>query len=189
MTSTDANPRIYPGLNCSGLEIFNIGNLVKVFTKGKMVDFEDLPYTYHQTIQGTLNKLPEAQAILEEWHPESEQQQLKKFASCRFGGLDFTPDIKNFQLQDGEYWPCPFRGSCKGEGIVCKNPIYNNIELTTADIKILILLTTNDTNEVIGEKLNVPMGTLHKLKRILYAKLSIQTKQGAAEVVRDLNLV
>lgn len=189
MTTTDTNPRIYPGLNCNSIEFFNQDNQVKLFTKGKMLDFEDLPYSYHQQIEDARKANPEAQAILDEWFPNSSLQQNEKFVKCRFGGLDFTPDIKNHQLQDGEYWDCPLRGSCKGEGKVCLPVKYNNQPIEAQEIKLLQLLITNDTNEVIGDKLNLPMGTLHKMKRILYAKLNIQTKQGAARVVRELNLI
>jgi len=189
MTTTNTIPRIYPGLNCNSIEFFNTDGQVKAFTKGKMIDFEDLPFSYHQILKESLKTMPEAQAILNEWYPDSELHQIQKFVSCRFGGLDYTPDVKNYQLQDGEYWDCPLRGSCKGEGKVCKPIQYNNQPLETLEIKLLQLLITNDTNDVIADRLNIPMGTLHKLKRILYAKLNIQTKQGAAQVVHELNLV
>jgi len=188
MTTTDTNPRIYPGLNDSSIEFFNQDDQVKAFVKGKMIDFEELPFSYHQILREDVNKQPEVKAILTDWFPNSEFQQLQKYVQCRFGGLDFTPDIKNFQLQDGEYWACPLRGVCKGEGKVCKPVQYNNTSLDSKEIELLKLLTSNDTNEVIGDKLNLPMGTLHKMKRLLYSKLEIQTKQGAAEVVRHLNL-
>ena len=192
MTATipSVQNRIYPGLNCSSIEFFNNNNELKVFTKGKMVDFEDLPYTHHVTLKDALNQIPEAKAILEEWHPDSEQQQLKKFASCRFGGLDFTPDIQDFNLQSGEYWDCPFRGSCKGEGIVCKNLTYQGNELTAADIKLLKLLGTNYTNEVLSEEMEMCQGTFNLFKKQLYAKLGgIQTKQEAVIIAVKLNLI
>ncbi|MFD2824498.1 helix-turn-helix transcriptional regulator [Lacinutrix iliipiscaria] len=186
--TTNTNPRIYPGLNDSFVEFFNHNNQVKAFVNGKMLDLKEVPFSYHQIIKEALNDLPEAKKVLKEWFPKSETHQLQKFIECRFGGLDFTPDIEDYKLQPGEYWDCPLRGNCKGEGKVCQPLIYNNNPLSFKEIKLLKLLITNDTNELIGDKLNVPMGSLHKMKRILYAKLGIQTKQGAAEVVRSLNL-
>jgi hypothetical protein len=41
-----------------------------------------------------------------------------------FYGLDFQGDIKNGELQDGEYWQCPNHGIAPHEGILCKLPTY-----------------------------------------------------------------
>ena len=132
----------------------------------------------------------EAHAILKEWYPESELKQVEKFSECRFGGLDFTPDIIGNQLQEGEYHDCPFRGKCKGEGIVCKALKYKGNVLTVEDIELIRLLSTSDTNEVIAEKLNISLGQYHKIKKDLYARLgNIQTKQEATLIATELNLI
>lgn len=184
------NPKIYPGLNCSSVEFFNHDDELKAFANGKMVDYTDLPYTHHVTIENELKKLPEVNKILQEWFPNSKLQQQKKFCSCRFGGLDFTPDIKNFELQAGEYWECPLRGNCKGEGIVCKNLTYNNHELSHKEIKTMKLLCTNYTNEAIYEALEMCKGTYNVFKKQLYKKLGgIQTKQEVAVIATRLNLI
>ncbi|WP_417237237.1 MULTISPECIES: hypothetical protein [Flavobacteriaceae] len=188
-TNTVKN-RIYPGLNCSSVEFFNDKGDVKAFAKGKMLDFEDLPYSYHQTLKAELKKEPQTNKILNQWFPDSELQQLEKFVSCRFGGLDFVPDIQNYQLQKGEYWDCPLRGKCKGEGIVCRNLTYEGKELTANDIKLLKLLGTNYTNEVLAEEMDMCQGTFNLFKKQLYAKLgNIQTKQEAVIIAVKLNLI
>ncbi|OBQ56068.1 hypothetical protein JJL45_05355 [Tamlana sp. s12] len=181
--------RIYPGLTCANLEFFNHEGKVKAFTKGKMVDFEDLPYTYHQLLREAINDEPETDAILKEWEPNSELKQLHKFVECRFGGLDYTPDIQNMELQDGEYWDCPLRGNCKGEGKVCRQLSYNNQNLSNNDIKFLKLVHTPLTNEALAEEFNMAMGTFHQFKKRLYQKLNIQTKPEAVLVAVMLNLL
>ncbi|MFB9055032.1 LuxR family transcriptional regulator [Formosa undariae] len=181
--------RIYPGLACSNLEFFNHNNQVKAFNNGAMIDFHDLPYGYHQVLKDALVAEPEANDILKEWHPDSEMKRHENFVKCRFGGLDFTPDIKDMELQEGEYWDCPLRGSCKGEGKVCKSISYKGNPLTNMDIKLLKLLHTSLTNDNLAEEMNMPLGSFHVFKRKLYQKLDIQTKPEAVIAAVLLNLI
>lgn len=182
-------PKIYPGLIDSSVEIFVHENQLKAFAKGQTYDFNDLPYTYHAIFSEALSKEPETQAILKEWFPESEIKQREQFVKCRFGGLDYTPDIKDMKLQDGEYWECPLRGACKGEGIVCRSVTYKGEILDSKHIKLLKMLATNMTNQNLYEAMDMHEGTFNKFKKELYAILGIQTKQEAACISKDLNLI
>lgn len=182
--------RIYPGLNDSNIEFFNIGDQLKVFSNGKMKDFQELPFGIQMVLKDALLKLPNVLKILTEWHPNSEMKRLEQFTKCRYGGLDFKPDIENLELGAPEYWDCPFRGKCKGEGVVCKQLMYNNQILTPTDIKAIRLLSTSNTNEVIAEALEMPMGTFNQFKKDLYKKLNVQTKQEVVVIaIYDLNIL
>lgn len=187
--TTNIQPKIYPGLICSSVEIFVHENQLKAFAKGQTCDFQDLPYAYHAILSEAMEKEPTTLSILNEWYPESKVKQLEQFAKCRFGGLDYTPDIKNMELQDGEYWECPLRGACKGEGIVCRSVVYNNNILSNQHIKLLKMLATNMTNQNLYEAMAMCEGTFNKFKKELYAILGIQTKQEAACISKDLNLI
>jgi hypothetical protein len=81
-----------------------------------------------------------------------------------FRWIGFSHDIKNGELQDGEYWQCPNHGIALIEGMLCKLPTYNNQRLTKQDVQLLQLTATNKTNEAIGEELNLPMGSFIKPK-------------------------
>lgn len=190
MTTTTTQPRVYPGMLCRGIEIFKSENGTKVISSGTVMPFHDIPTPVYQMFKEGMLQDKEAYSILKEWHPNSELKQVEKFSECRFGGLDFTPDIIDNQLQDGEYHDCPFRGNCKGEGVVCKALKYKGNVLTSQDIELIRLLTTSDTNEVIAEKLQVSLGQYHKIKKDLYERLgNIQTKQEVALIAMDLNLI
>lgn len=185
MTTT----RIYSGLNDPHVEFFIDNDQLKVIANGKVQDFYDLPVSTLIVLRDYLKHNPKVDTILKQWHPESEMKRLETFVRCRFGGLDFTPDIKNLELQDGEYVECPLRGMCKGEGTVCKPLKFNDNILEHNDIKLLRLLATNLTNESLADKLNMPMGSFHLFKKDLYKKLSIQTKQEAVLIAVGLNLL
>ncbi|AXP79218.1 hypothetical protein CJ739_118 [Mariniflexile rhizosphaerae] len=187
--TTPTTTRIYPGLNNSSVEFFILNDQVKAFTNGKLQDFYDLPFGTLLILRDALDKENEVDTILKDWHPDSEMKRLEKFVRCRFGGLDFNPDIEDLQLQKGEYWDCPLRGVCKGEGVVCKNLEYKNNELMPKEIKLIKLLATNLTNDALADKLKMCMGTFNLFKKGLYKKLNIQTKQEAVLIAVELNLL
>lgn len=181
--------KLYPGMLDDSVEFFNFNNQPKVITNGLVINFADAPARVHQLAKQVYDRHPEADEVLRNWFPTQPGKRLEAFVKCRFGGLDFTPDIQNGTIQDGEYWDCPMRGNCKGEGIVCKPISYNNQTLTSTEIKILRLLVTDKINTVISDDLNLPLGTFHKLKQILYQKLNIRTRPEATVVVMALNLL
>lgn len=182
--------RIYPGLLCDSIEFF-IGHngKFKVMSGGKVKEFKDASYGHHQILEEAVEREPEAKELLNEWYPNSKLKRLIQFGSCRFGGLDFQPDVTDFQLQEGEYNECAARDFCPGAGILCHAPRYNNEEISFLEVKVLQALATTDTNENIAHKLNMPLGSFHQLKKKLYKKLKIQTKPEAALISRDLNLL
>lgn len=188
MTTTQA-PKIYPGLVDQHLEFFKMGNQLKVMSFGSVKSFNAISTPVYQMLKDAMLQDENAYNILKEWFPTSEIKQLEKFTECRFGGLDYRPDITACGLQNAEYWDCPMRGQCKGEGVVCKKLSYKNQELDAIDIKMLKSVATNLTNEVIAENLELPLGTFHKIKQSLYSKLGIQTKQEATIIALELHLI
>jgi DNA-binding CsgD family transcriptional regulator len=180
---------MYPGMLCSSTEFFIAENETKIIQSGKILPFCEISLGTIRVLEEAINQDINAKLELHDMHPFSQMKRIEQFARCRFGGLDFAGDIKEGKLQDGEYWNCPKRGSCKSEGILCKLPIYNEQRLTKQDVQLLQLTATNLTNEAIGEKLNLPMGSFHKAKKFLYIKLGIQTKQEGVMISFLLNLI
>lgn len=190
MTTThNQTTRLYPGMINQDIEIFNTENGLKIMSSGNVSCFKDIPALIFQRIKEEMIADASALEILEQWYPKSERLQIEKFSECRFGGLDYTPDITADTIQDGEYWDCPNRGNCIGEGKVCKAIKFQGSSLTNREIETLKLLATNYTNEVIAEMLEVSLGLYHKIKQTLYAKLNVQTKQEAVLIAVDLNII
>jgi DNA-binding CsgD family transcriptional regulator len=181
--------KLYPGMLDNSVEFFNSENGLKVMTNGSVINFGDMPIKLHQLVKKVYDRHPEADEVLRNWYPTQPAKRLEAFVKCRFGGLDFTPDIQDNILQDGEYWDCPLRGKCKGEGKVCKPLSYNDQTLNNTEIKMLRLLATDKINTVISDDLNLPLGTFHKIKQILYQKLNIRTRPEATLIVVALNLL
>ena len=106
-----------------------------------------------------------------------------------FRGLDFQGDIKNGELQDGEYWPCPNHGKCQFEGVLCKLPLVNGQRLTKQEVDLIKLSSTDKTNDVIADDLGIPLGTFHQLKHKLYEKFVVQTKQELTKLSALINII
>lgn len=190
MTNTLPNPiTFYPGMVCSATEFFISENEVKIIQNSKILPFCEISFATQQILSEAINEDLDAKLALHDMHPTSSIKRLEQFAKCRFGGLDFQGDIKDGQLQDGEYWPCPNHGNCPHEGTLCKLPVYNEQRLTMQDVQLLQLTATNKTNEAIGDAMKMPMGTLHKAKKILWMNLGIQTKQEGVMISFFLNLI
>lgn len=182
--------KIYPGmLGENSVEFFNHHGQIKAIQSGTIYNFTDLPLETIKKLKKAINADKVLKMELKKWHPFSELKQIEQFVKCRFGGLDFTADIKDGELQDGEYWDCPFRGKCASEGVLCKLPMHDNKRLTNTDVKLFQLTASDDTNEVIAEKLEMPLGSFHKYKEAWYKRLGVRTKQEFVLVGRLFNLI
>ena len=192
---------IYPGMLSQDVELFHHENALMFMSAGEVKPFDELPQKVLNSITLLLNNEPEevkAHALDRYLKGGTCSSPLEQYAWCRFGGLDFTPDIKvsavhdegGIKVQDGEYWNCPFREGCAAEGILCKMPKVNGERLLPVEVKILRLLHTSDTNEVIAEKLELALGTYHLYKKRLYAKMgNLLTRHEVTRVAVSLNII
>ncbi|QRE14648.1 helix-turn-helix transcriptional regulator [Flavobacterium psychrophilum] len=180
---------LYPGMICTSTEFFIHKDELKVMSNGEIKNFIELPFATIELLREAISSDHNVNLALHDLQPTSKMKRIKQFARCRFGGLDFEGDIKNGELQDGEFWPCPNHGNCKHEGILCKLPKVNGQRLSKKEVRFLQLSATDYTNDVIAEKMNMPLGTLHQLKKTLYKLLGIQTKQEGSVLSRHLNLI
>lgn len=189
MTLTLSN-KIYPGLLCNGTEFFTVNGQGKFLNKGKIHDLDEMSYMMTELVKSHIKKDHEVTKSLKLMHPDNELMQVHQFLMCRYGGLDYKADIKNNQLQEGDYWDCPNRSKCAFNGIICKAPKYNGKSLSSLEVKLMKLLTSDKTNSAIADELHLPMGSFHKSKKLLYKKLgNVQTKQAVTKICDDLNLI
>lgn len=189
MTLTKQQSTVYPGMLCSGIEFFAVESGMKFISEGKVQSFSEIPSGIAMILNEEIESTSEVKSALLEWHPNSNFQRMLQFAKCRFGGLDFSADIENNQLKDGDYWDCPNRSVCKYSGVLCKQPKYNGFELSTIEIKLMKLTSTTQTNETIASNLDLALGSFHKIKQALYSKLGVQTKQEVALIAKSLNII
>lgn len=181
--------RVYPGMACSSTEFFVSNKEVKIIQNSKITSFSEISFETIKILENEINKNISVKLELHDMHPTSKIKRLEQFAKCRFGGLDFHGDIQDGKLQDGEFWDCPLRGSCKSEGILCKLPTFNEHRLSTLDVQLIQETSTDKKNTAIADDLQLPLGSFHKAKQILYNKLGVQTKQEVVRIGVFLNLI
>ena len=70
-------------------------------------------------IDGDMSVHPEKIEALVKIGYETAVDQRVKYCSCCFGIFDLNPDVVNGEFIHNEYWPCPKRGTCPVEGILC----------------------------------------------------------------------
>lgn len=193
MTTISATPkprRVLPGMLCDAVEFFNNGQNVKVIMNGVIKRFNELPTPIYQLLNEEMHRNTAALEILKEWHPDSESAQIEEFTRCRYGDLGSEGDLIDGKFGPPEFWDCPKRGTCKGEGIICALPNYQGKKLSPKEVQLLKLITTPMTNEAIASDLTLALGSFHQLKQKLYAKLGgIQTKQEATLRALELNII
>ena len=188
-TVISTNAKVYPGMICDSVEFFLHENQLKAIQNGKIKTFAELSFATIEVLNVEINKDKEVKLALHEFHPTSDIKRIEQFAMCRFGGLDFQGDIKNGELQNGEYWPCPNHGKCPFEGLLCKLPVVNGQRLTKQEVDLIKLSSTDKTNDVITDDLGIPLGTFHQLKHKLYEKFVVQTKQELTKLSALINII
>lgn len=187
---TTNNVHAFPGMLDQSTEFFIYQDKLKVIQNGNIKDLSELPL---QTVELLKNEIKANRVVnlaLHDLHPTSKFKRIEQFITCRFGGLDHQPDVIEGKLQDGEYWPCPKRGSCPHEGVLCKLPIVKDERLTKQDVELLQQLSTEKTNEVIAAEMHLAPGTFHQVKKYLYRKIgNVQTKQASTQIAQFFNLI
>lgn len=171
--------RIYPGMCDDSLEIFYHEEEDKLMAIqfGTIVDYDDLPQSSTDFLAKIIENDSELEIILNDWFPNNLNEQKKKLAKCRFGGLNYQAD---FNIKSGiiihDRIDCNIKKVCNGCDIVCKNIKYYGEEITETDIRLTQLLSTDLKNLAIADQMKMPMGTFEVSRTKLYEKIRVRTK-------------
>ncbi len=108
---------------------------------------------------------------------------VNRFCKCNFGNLDnTTKDISREGGFNFERVPCPLRGECKYEGIICGAKF--NSKLSAAEIRVMKLVYDGCNNEDIADKLYLSLHTVKNHIKSAYLKLGLHEK---SEFIRYAN--
>ena len=99
----------------------------------------------------------------------------RRFCKCNFGRLDTTEvDYRTIDRMRFEKVPCPLRGECPFEGVVCM-PKFNT-KLSNAELKVMRLVYEGYSNEEVANTLFLSPFTVKNHIKSVYAKLGIHEK-------------
>lgn len=183
------NIQIPSGLIDENIEMFSTQGKIMATHCGSVKSLFDLPIDFIKILNDAMHASPSTVKALKVAGFKSKNQQLEKFAECRFGGFDMTADFKNGKFSEAEYHDCGYRGECPMEGIVCGFFKVNGQIVTPFEIEIIKLLATEDTLPVIAEKLKVCMNTFEAKKKILFEKLGVLSRARLVAVCYDLQIL
>lgn len=97
-----------------------------------------------------------------------------RFIKCNYAALDNMPDIEDDLLGRFEYVPCPLRGECKHECVICR-PEFDS-ELSEAEKRVMRRWKDNQTVEGIAADLYLSPHTVNNHIRHSYKKLGVHSK-------------
>ena len=102
-----------------------------------------------------------------------------RFIRCNFAQLDNIPDFSDTCRCSFEYVPCPLRGECRHERVICR-PEFDH-KLSAAEIPVLRLWFNGLSIDDIAVRLCLSPHTIHNHIRHAYQRLNIHSR---AEFVR-----
>lgn len=137
---------------------------------------------------------PEAYSDLMKWFRKSSHNvpyfqflMVKQFCKCNFGNLDSTTkDIDRKGYFNFEHVPCPLRGNCPHENIVC-NPKFNS-RISDAEMRVMKMIYEGCSNEEVADKLYLSPHTVKNHIKSVYMKLGIHEKSEFVQYAHKNNL-
>lgn len=99
---------------------------------------------------------------------------VQRFCRCNFGNIDNVADIDSYGRFHLERVPCPLRGECRMEGIIC-SPEFNS-RLSESELRVLKLWYQGFTKEEIAEDLYLSIHTVNNHIRNAFARLGLHEK-------------
>lgn len=99
---------------------------------------------------------------------------VSRFVRCNFSPADNKPDIRNGSFCNFEYVPCPLRGECKLENIVCAPKFKPS--LRASELRVMRMWFESYDEEEIADALNISQFTVHNHIRNAYARLGVHSR-------------
>ena len=99
---------------------------------------------------------------------------VTRFLKCNFSPIDNKPDIHNGSFCNFEFVPCPIRGECPHEGVVC-GPQFKP-SLRRAEIKVMQKWYEGLNEDEIAALLCLSPYTIHNHIRNAYARLGVHSR-------------
>ena len=173
--------------NGTGVEAFVLDNRVMILRDGEIKPLTDSIQSLHDFYY----------AMSADHHIETclnsmgftGVQAVEKFVSCRFGQFDARADISEDGISMPEFWNCPNRGKCIGEGVVCILPAGVNGKLTPREIQIIKMIYREMTDQQIASELQISVNTVHKHRQNIIIKIDAQSVVGIIKFATQNNIV
>jgi len=149
----------------------------------------EAPDFIKQMILTDIEASPDKQLALTYLGYRTEDQQLAKYISCGYGAFDSEPDVVDGKLQPGEYWPCPKRGYCIAQGILCSPLKLKFGILSGREVEVLTLIGQGKLDKEIGEALCISTETAKNHSKSIRFKSGLENKPELVALAYQKNLI
>jgi DNA-binding CsgD family transcriptional regulator len=190
MNFIDHKQTLPPGLMDNSVEFFIYEHEIKCLYKGQVMSFENFPSEVIEIIDNDMAQNPKAMKALLDWDITDDNERMRQYIACRFGGFDNSPDIcENGFVQPAEYVDCGRRGSCDYEGKLCSSIILEFGILTRREIDVLREIGRGLLDKEICDILNIAQDTLRCHKDSICLKSGVQRKAGLSILAYKYKLI
>lgn len=156
--------------------------------KVELVHYNEFSSSTKLELQTQLDKDVIAQISLDQLGIEDDDERLKKFGLCMYGGFDNKADIKN-QSSNHEYYDCGQRGRCPVEGKLCKHVQAKHGYLTPREIDVIKLIAQDLADKQMADKLNISINTLTTHRVRIQKKIGSNSKVGICRFAIEKRII
>jgi DNA-binding CsgD family transcriptional regulator len=110
----------------------------------------------------------------------------RRFIKCNFGGYDNVLDIDHLGRMNFEFVPCPLRGECKYDRIIC-SPKFNS-KLSERELEVMKMLYEGHSDDEVSNKLFISLNTVNNHRKNSFKKLDIHSMADFIRYANDNNL-
>ena len=111
---------------------------------------------------------------------------VRRFIKCNFGVYDNQIDVDGYGNFHFEFVPCPMRGECKFDKILCQ-PQFNS-KLSDRQLEIMRLCYEGVSDADIAERLYISINTVANHRKASFRKLGIHSMAEFNRYAADNNL-
>lgn len=190
MNLIDSRQQLPPGLIDGSVEFFIHDRDVKCLYNSQVYKFADLPSHIIELVEAEMLAHPKAMKALADWDITDQNEQIRQFIACRFGGFDYQADISaDGKIQPAEYIDCGRRGSCAYEGKLCTSLQLANGIVTRREIEVLKMIGQSYLDKEICDQLHISQDTLRNHKDSISQKAGVERKTALGILAHKLNLI
>ena len=163
------------------------GELYRI--KVELIHFNEFSKTTRLELESQLETDTIAQISLDQLGIMEENERLKKFGLCNYGGFDDKADITK-EDNTTEYYDCGERGGrCPVEGKLCKHVQAKNGCLTPREIDVIKLIASDLPDKQIADRLNISISTANQHRVNIQHKIGSDSKVGTCRFAIEKRII
>lgn len=170
------NAQLLPaGIEGSGIEVYkDYQNKLFYIQDGIKQSYLMMPFEYRSVFRTEMDEDMDAKLVMKkDFNITDENKMEEMFVSCRYGNLDYQPDLLDGRLQhDAPH--CNNILSCPGFGVICKIPVTpSGKKLTRKEYHIISRISIGKQAKEIASEMNSSEATTRTHTQRIHAKLQV----------------